>query len=44
MRLKGRFSMKVIHGEFEKLFPARDSLDGLLKSDIHKSIDRTINK
>ena len=36
--------MKVIHGEFEKLFPASDSLDGLLKSDIHKSIDRTINK
>ena len=27
--------MKVIHGEFEKLFPASDSLDGLLKSINH---------
>ena len=36
--------MKVVHGEFEKLIPSSNTINGLLKSDIHQSINNVIGK
>ena len=36
--------MGVIHGEFEKLIPTSSTIDQLLNSNIHQSINNAINE